>query len=259
MPTKLFPVALVALPLIFVAVLAAAQTSESPSIEPPMGDLPSLDLSPEGLAKMAPGGGDATTGGTINLGAGLGLDEGELRAETMEERAELMLRRAEEMKQKMLGQVAERLGVTVDELVSMSEQDVRALEDQHRSAIAVERAAEDQHRSATVVVDEQPAFPLPLPLPAPPGGFRDGSEGLVVDAGYVAELAVAEPEGKEMLMVIADPLRREIVWRAERTPPFVEPLRLDELAADPSRLVIELIDPGTRRVVRRFRPVAGAG
>jgi len=58
------------------------------------------------------------------------------------------------------------------------------------------------------------------------------------------------------LLVVADAARQEILWRETRVPPFDEDLPLREISPALSNLVIELIDPETRRMVRRFRPVA---
>ena len=87
------------------------------------------------------------------------------------------------------------------------------------------------------------------------------SQILIVDddvntADYIAELSVSEPAGRQMILVVADAVRREILWRSERVPPFDESLQLSEISSRLPDVVVELIDPKTRRVARRLRPVA---
>ena len=69
-------------------------------------------------------------------------------------------------------------------------------------------------------------------------------------------MAVDEPAGREFLLVVADVIQRQIVWRETRTAPFEEHLNLLDVAPEPSSLILELIDPDSHLVIRRYRPVA---
>ncbi|HSF96552.1 MAG TPA: hypothetical protein VLA52_16120, partial [Thermohalobaculum sp.] len=71
-------------------------------------------------------------------------------------------------------------------------------------------------------------------------------------------LVVDEPAGRKLLLVAADIGRHEIVLRETRAVPFSEQINLRDIAPDPNMLVLELIDPETHRVIRRYRPVAAA-
>lgn len=217
------------------ALQAAAQMPEFP-----MGGFPFGDLSPEKMMSMTPEDREAAVEDMmIEFGVKMGLDEAALRAATPEQRQEMLRSGAAAIRERMEQSLEQRFGRPIEELENMSE-------DQLRTLVASRAAA----------ATDDPADAAPRLRPEPLGGFPDGSEPLPVTADYVAELSVSEPAGRQMILVVADAVRREILWRSERMPPFNESLDLSDISSRLSNLVVELIDPETRRVARRLRPVA---
>jgi hypothetical protein len=178
----------------------------------------------------------------LRLGGQIGLDPEALRNATPEQRKEMMRGAADTMAGQTMQQMEQAFGMPAEELKNLSKEEMRTL---------------------MVARLQPPAMAPPLqPRPlrsAPPRGFPDGSVALPVAADYSAELAVAEPAGRELLLVAVDLPARRIVWRETLTTPFERHLDLLDIAPDPSVLILELIDPATRRVIRRYRPVAAAG
>jgi len=217
---------------------ALQSTAQMPDF--PMGGFPMGDMSPGKMMAMTPEERAAAVEDMmVQFGVRMGLDEAEMRAATPEQRKELLRGGAAAMQKRMEGNLEKRFGRPIAELESMSEDELRALVRQRQSA-----------------APEDPADALPELFSAPPGGFADGSEPLALAEDHVARLSLADPAGREMLLVVADAARQEILWRETRVPPFDEDLPLREISPALSNLVIELIDPETRRMVRRFRPVA---
>jgi hypothetical protein len=173
----------------------------------------------------------------LKMGKSLGVDPETMKNASPEERNRLLQEGAEAFSNRMIEDVEQRIGMSIEEWESLSE-------------------TEREARSREMFM---PAAPLQedIPLdPAPPIAFGDGSEPLPVGPDQVAQLNVEGEAGRDYLLVAADQAARRIVMRENRTAPFEERIALKELAADPNNLVIELIDPDTRRVVRRYRPVA---
>lgn len=177
------------------------------------------------------------------FGARMGLDPEALRNASPEEREEMLRGDAGAMAGQTMQRLEQMFGMPVEDMQNLS---------------AAEKAALRDRMTARFQPTAQPGVDI-LPLrDAPAGGFPDGSTPLPVAADYSTVLAVAEPAGRELLLVVADVLRHEIVWRETRIIPFEEQLNLLDIAPDPSALIIELIDPDSRRVIRRYRPVAAA-
>ncbi|MFV2001659.1 MAG: hypothetical protein ACC619_01610 [Paracoccaceae bacterium] len=171
------------------------------------------------------------------LGKKMGVDPGALQNADQQEQQELLSGAMQERADQMIARIEAKTGMSIDEFNKLSEAEQNAL-----------MAARPE--PANTGFD-----PLPL-LAAPVRGFPDGSAALPVAADFDAALRVSEPAGHEVLVVVADMAQREIVWREIRAVPFEERLNLLQLSPNPSALIIELIDPETRRVIRRYRPVA---
>jgi hypothetical protein len=174
----------------------------------------------------------------LRLGSQLGLDPEALRNAPKKERKAMIGRAGEGFLGAAQGQMENMLGMPLEDIENLSPQDI----------MAVMMGAAGQGSTP-------PIPPSPL-LDAPSRGFPDGALPWPIPADFVAELSVEEPSNVEMLVVLADTARREIVWRETRTAPFQERLSLLDIAPDPGALVLELIDPSTHRVIRRYRPVA---
>lgn len=205
-----------------------------------MGGMPSGDMSsmtPEQAAAMA-------EQMMLRFGGKMGLDPEALRNASPEEREEMLQGGADAM----AGQVMQRM----ERMFGMSAEEMQNLSPAEKVALRARMTARFQQQAVA-----QPAEPRPL-YAAPPHGFPDGSVPLPVLADYSTDLAIAEPAGQDLLLVAVDLPAREIVWRETRTTPFEEHLNLLDIAPDPSVLILELIDPDTHRVIRRYRPVAAA-
>lgn len=211
-------------------VAARAQITGFPTGGMPAGDM--TNMTPEQAQAMA----DRMM---LQLGGQLGLDPEALRNATPKQREEMLRGAAEASSNQMIQQLENDIGMSVSEFKNLGEDDQAAL--MMRRSDAPETGFD------------------PMPLPAAPGqGFPDGSIPLPVAADYTTVLAVKEPAGREFLLVVADVIQRQIVWRETRTAPFEEHLNLLDIAPEPSALILELIDPDTHRVIRRYRPVAAA-
>lgn len=200
------------------------------------------DATPEERERMLQRGAMAMTERLmLRIGASMGLDPEALRDATPEERTRMLQDGAAAMANRTTKQVEQTLGIPIQEMKTLSDEEVRARM-AARAELGTARA---------------PISPRPLPT-APRQGFPDGSVPLPVGDDYSAELVFEESPVRELLIVAADLRARQIVWRESRTMPLREHLDLLELAQDPAMLVLELIDPRTRRVIRRYRPVAAA-
>lgn len=197
---------------------------------PDMGRMPTQQMTPEEAQKWA----DEMM---LKLGESLGVDPEAMRNAPPEKRNRLLQEGADAYSSRMIEGIEQRMGMSVEEWKAMSEAERDA------------RAREMFAPPAPVLED------IPLD-PAPPAAFRDGSEPLAVGPDQVAVLRVEEEAGRDYLLVASDASARRVVMREDRTAPFEERIALKGLAPDPNALVIELIDPNSRRVVRRFRPVA---
>ena len=173
----------------------------------------------------------------LQLGGQLGLDPEVLRNATPKQRKEILRGAAEASSGNAVQQFENDIGMSVGEFKNLSEEEQTALMMRRSEA------------------PETKFDPMPLPA-APDRGFLDGSTPLPVAADYTVDLAVDEPAGREFLLVVADVIQRQIVWRETRTAPFEEHLNLLDIAPEPSSLILELIDPDSHLVIRRYRPVA---
>ncbi len=180
----------------------------------------------------------------LKFGAKMGLDPEALRDASPEEREEMLRGGADAMAGQTMQRMEQMFGMSVEEMQNLSAEDKAALRDRMM-------ARSQQLRTPP----EADALPM---RHAPARGFPDGSTPLPVAADYSTVLVVTEPVDRELLLVVADVARREIVWRETRTAPFEEHLNLLDIAPEPSDLILELIDPDTHRVIRRYRPVAAA-
>lgn len=180
----------------------------------------------------------------LRFGGQMGLDPEALRNASPEEREEMLLGGADAMAGQTMQRMEQMFGMSVEEMQNLSNEEK---EEMRASIVARFQAATQQ--------PEADAFSMRY---APARGFPDGSVPLPVAADYSAELVVTEPADRELLLVVADVAQHEIVWRETRTAPFEEHLNLLDIAPDPSVLILELIDPDTHRVIRRYRPVAAA-
>jgi hypothetical protein len=204
------------------------------------------NATPEQQREMLRQGGSAMADQMMQqMGAQMGLDPEAMRNATPDEQENMIRDGGKAMRGNMLGQIEQMFGMSIEEMQNLSEDDKAAMQ-----ARMMARAQAGQTPSPE---DD----PLPM-RNAPRNGFPDGSIPLPVAADYTTDLAVNEPAGREMLFVAADTRRHEIVWRETRTAPFEQHLELLDITSDPSALVFELIDPNTRRVIRRYRPVAAA-
>jgi hypothetical protein len=211
-------------------VTAHAQITGFPTGGTPAGDM--ANMTPEQAQAMA----DQMM---LQLGGQLGLDPEALRNATPRQREEMLRGAADVMSNQAVQQFESNIGMSVEEFKNLSKED--------QAALMMPRSDAPETRFD------------PMPLPAAPGrGFPDGSIPLPVAADYTTDLAVDEPVGQEFLLVVADMIHRQIVWREMRIAPFEEHLNLLEIAPEPSALIVELIDPDTHRVIRRYRPVAAA-
>jgi len=197
---------------------------------PDMGQMPTQQMTPEEAQKWA----DEMM---LKMGKSLGVDPEAMKNASPEERNRLLQEGAEAFSNRMIEGVEQRIGMSIEEWESLSE-------------------AEQEAKSREMFM---PAAPVQedIPLdPAPSLAFRDGSEPLAVGPDQVAVLRIEAEPGRDYILVAADTTARRIVLRENRTAPFEERIALKGLAPDPNALVIELIDPDTHRVARRFRPVA---
>lgn len=179
----------------------------------------------------------------LRFGKQMGVDPEALRNATPEQREEMLRGGAEAMAGQTMQRMEQMFGMPVEELQNLSAEQKAGMR------------ARMMARFQPPTPPEADAIPLRY---TPARGFPDGSTPLPVAADYSTILVVAEPAGRELLLVVADVVRREIVWRETRTAPFEEHLNLLDIAQDPSVLILELIDPETHRVIRRYRPVAAA-
>lgn len=215
---------------------ALAQTGGMPMGGMPSGGMPNMTSEQaEAMAQQM----------MLRFGAKMGLDPEALRDASPEEREEMFRGGADAMAGQTMQRMEQMFGMSVEEMQNLGPGDKAALRARMMARFEPEAAA------------SRAIEPRPL-LPAPARGFPDGSTPLPVAADYSAELVVTEPADRELLLVVADVARREIVWRETRTVPFEEHLSLLDIAPDPSVLILELIDPDTHRVIRRYRPVAAA-
>ncbi len=197
-----------------------------------------------GAPNMTPEQAEAMAGQMmLRFGSQMGLDPEALRNASPEEREEMLRGGAGGMAGQSMQRLEQMFGMPVEEMQNLSAAEKAALR------------ARMMGRFQSAAQPEADTFSM---RQAPARGFPDGSIPLPVAADYSAELVVTEPAGRELLLVVADVARYEIVWRETRTAPFEEHLNLLDIAPDPSTLIVELIDPDTRRVIRRYRPVAAA-
>ncbi|HUF86809.1 MAG TPA: hypothetical protein VMM59_05445 [Thermohalobaculum sp.] len=177
------------------------------------------------------------------IGAIIGLDRQVLESASPEERRRLLEQAAEGYAERMRQQMEQRLGRPVEELDTLGEDALMGI-----------------LRGGASGGPQAPAAPRRIPRPrAPAGGFPDGATALAVGPDFAAQLSVASPEGREVILVAVDLGVREIVLCEEHTIPFAAGLRLDRLAPQPSPVLLEVIDAGTHRVIARYRPVDAAG
>ncbi|MCZ6893614.1 MAG: hypothetical protein O7H40_06155 [Gammaproteobacteria bacterium] len=203
------------------------------------------NASPEERKEMMRGGADAMAERMIlQFGGKMGLDPEALRDAPPEEREEMLRGGADAMVGQSMQRMEQMFGMSVEEMQNLSSED--------KAEMRARMAARFQPQAVA-----PPVEPRPL-RPAPRRGFPDGSVALPVTADYGADLVVDEPPERELLLVAVDLPAREIVWRETLTTPFEKHLRLLDIAPDPSVLILELIDPDTHRVFRRYRPVAAA-
>jgi len=203
------------------------------------------DASPEEREEMLSGGADAMAEQMmLRFGAKMGLDPEALRNASPEEREEMQSGGADAMAEQTMQRLEQMFGMPVEDMQNLSNED--------KAEMRARMMARFQPQAMA-----QPVEPRPL-RPAPRYGFPDGSVALPVMADYGADLVVDEPLEREFLLVAVDVPAREIVWRETLTTPFEKHISLLDIAPDPSVLILELIDPGTHRVFRRYRPVAAA-
>lgn len=218
-----------------IALLAALLVS--PQVLAPRAQAPSPPtMTPDEAARMA----DQIM---KQFGAVMGVDPDTLENATEQERRELLREGADDYVERMRRQMEQRFGVSLDEMENLSEDEMREL-------MMGGTGAGRPGPGAT-------ASPLALP-PAPARGFPDGSIPVPIGPDRSAHLGVTAPPGQQVILVAVDMTIREIVLREERTIPFEAQLQLDDFSRDPSRLLFEVIDAGTHRVIHRYRPVAAS-
>jgi hypothetical protein len=198
-----------------------------------------------GAPNMTPEQAEAMAGQMmLRFGNQMGLDPEALRNASPEEREDMLRSGSGAMARQPLQRMEQMFGMPVEEMQNLSDEDKEAL--RARMMTRFQTAAQQP---------ETDTFPLRY---APARGFPDGSIPLPVAADYSTVLLVSEPVNWELLLVVADVARQMIIWRKTRIAPFEEHLNLLDIAPDPSVLILELIDPDTHRVIRRYRPVAAA-
>lgn len=162
---------------------------------------------------------------------------------------------AEAMAQPMESKVEEMLGARPDELKDMSKLELMM----RLGANAMTRGEPEEARDTPRARPVKPHPPLdPLSLaPEPPGGFADGAHPLPTDRSGATLLTATDPPGPAILVVV-DPVERRILLREDVTLPLRRDLSLRSLSPRFDTLVVELLDPPTRHVLLRFRPVSAA-
>jgi hypothetical protein len=207
-----------------------------------MGSFSELGLSPEDLQSMTPEQAEELKRTLmLQMGGQFGLDPTLLDGLTQDQQEEMIRDAAKGRAGGILGQLEQMFGMSVSEMQN--------LDQTGKANLSASLSSQFQ----TTIGGRTDAFPL---RHAPPGGFPDGSIPLPVENDLIAALSVEEMLDHDVLLVVADLTRREIVWQETRTSPFVENWNLSDLSRDPNALVIELIDPQAGRVIRRYRPVA---
>jgi hypothetical protein len=222
---------------------AYAQSDGTPSIGGfPMGGFGSMGLSLEEMQNMTPEEAQAMAQRLmLQMGGQLGVNQTALENATLDEQEDLIRQAAKSQAGGILGQMEQMFGMSV--------QDMQNLDAAGKAELRANISSDFQ----ASIGGQTDALPM---QPAPPGGFRDGSTSLPVQPDFSTVLTVENPADQEVLLVVADLTRREIVWREPRNTPFSEHFNLLELARNPNTLVLELINPHTGRVIERFRPVA---
>lgn len=227
------------------ATLALAQTGGLPTGNMPMGGMPMGGMPSGDMSNMTPEQAEAMAEQMmLRFGGMMGLDPEALRDASPEEREEMLRGGADAMAGQTMQRMEQIFGMPVEEMQNLSPEE--------KAALRARMMARTGPPIMTPPADLQPL------RPAPRRGFPDGSIPLPVAADYSTELAVADPADRDLLLVAVDLPAREIVWRETLTTPFEKHLNLLDIAPDPSVLILELIDPETRRVIRRYRPVAAA-
>jgi len=202
----------------------------------PMGGIPAMgDMTDEQADAMA-------AEMMQRYGAMMGLDPEALRNATAEEQQRMLEAGANAMAERMTQGLEQALGMPLEEIQNLSDEEMRALV-----------LARPQPEAALPPIEPRPLRTMPR------DGFPDGSMPLPTAPDYQATLVYDEPPERDLLLIVVDPRANEIIWRETRTAPFEEHLSLLEIASDPSVLILEVIDPQTRRVLRRYRPAALVG
>lgn len=96
-----------------------------------------------------------------------------------------------------------------------------------------------------------------LPATPPPGGFPDHASPLEVTDTAQVSLRIAEPAGRELILVVADPGAERVLLNELVRLPVDRVIDLAALSPESYDVVIELLDPDSHRMVHRFHPVEG--
>lgn len=160
---------------------------------------------------------------------------------------------AEVMAQEMEAQVEDMFGASSEEVKEMS-----GLEIMLRlgaNALSSREQLQSSETSEPSPIVPHQLLALPGLTSAPPAGFADNALPLPAERSGAAVLTVSEPPGPAIL-VVTDPVERRVLLREDVSLPLRRELSLRPLSHRVDTLVIELIDPASRRILQRFRLVA---
>lgn len=177
------------------------------------------------------------------IGGMFGVDMEEMQDLSREERNRKMKEAAEKLQSDMNTNLEKKLGMNVDAFKALDKDEARALF-QRRMGGGI--PGQGQDRLADV---------LNTPRPAPRHGFPDGSVAVPIADGKIKLPDNLESKRQDLFLIAVDSWEREIVWRLNAVKGG-QIVNLKDIDAPQSSLLLEVVDPQTRRVVKRLRPVS---
>ncbi len=180
-----------------------------------------------------------------NMGMPLGVDVDKLMTGTREERKAY----SESLRKNLLKKREE----TYQSTFGMSPEELEKLDMEERREVFRKRGGMKTMTPSAPEPGSRITHNPPPPMPS--SGFPDGSKALPVSGDLTATLEYSSAPDSSLTMVAVDLARSEIVHQAVKSGPISEKLNLRHFDAEPADLLIELVDPESRKVVARFRPV----
>ena len=161
----------------------------------------------------------------------------------------------EAMAARMEAQIEQTFGASPDEMSEMSGAELLL----RFGVNALSRSAEGAGSAGTAPPSASGRLPIhgdgaPTLRHAPHGGFPDGAEPLPTSSEGLADLSVTGAP-RDALLVVADPVAQEALLVEDVRLPLARTLNLGTLSPRFPDLVVELMDPSTRRIIHRYRPV----